>query len=227
MLRRHFLRFLPVSLVSTTAVAKPIPTKVPEFFLHPAQVKLMVDPDRVASFLKKFPFGCLLNQENSNILISECKWKIYNLRTLPVNGKLVDVDGSQYWYKEGQLHREDGPALIDVYGKQEWYKEGQLHREDGPAVIDVYGKQEWYKEGQLHREDGPALIGSNGCQYWYKEGKLHREDGPAVMRVDGSQSWYKEGKLHREDGPAVMRVDGSQSWYKEGQLHRGRWTSVD
>ena len=34
---------------------------------------------------------------------------------------------------------------------------GQLHREDGPAVIKA-GKYEYYRYGKRHRLDGPAHI---------------------------------------------------------------------
>jgi hypothetical protein len=30
-------------------------------------------------------------------------------------------DGSQIWYKNNQLHREDGPAFIDNDGYQSWW----------------------------------------------------------------------------------------------------------
>lgn len=43
-----------------------------------------------------------------------------------------------------------------------WYKNGVLHRLDGPAVIiwDHNGikiEENWYKDGKLHRLDGPAI----------------------------------------------------------------------
>ena len=48
---------------------------------------------------------------------------------------------------------------IGEYGQTEYKnKQGELHREDGPAVIYADGKKVWYINGKLHREDGPALI---------------------------------------------------------------------
>ena len=35
-------------------------------------------------------------------------------------------DGSQYWYLNGQLHREDGPAEIYSDGYQRWWVNGEL-----------------------------------------------------------------------------------------------------
>jgi hypothetical protein len=83
------------------------------------------------------------------------------------------------------------PALtIDEYGTQQWSRNGQYHREDGPAVIYPNGTQKWWLNGNLHREDGPAVIGSNGNEYWYLNGKYHREDGPAIIYPNGTQEWF-------------------------------------
>jgi hypothetical protein len=51
---------------------------------------------------------------------------------------------------------------------QIWYKNHELHREDGPALIYVNGDKFWYKNGKLHREEEPAVIYSNGDKFWYK-----------------------------------------------------------
>lgn len=57
-----------------------------------------------------------------------------------------------------------------------WYKDGKLHREDGPAVIWDSGHKEWYQNGVLHREDGPAFEGKNGTQSWYLKGVQYTEE---------------------------------------------------
>jgi len=77
---------------------------------------------------------------------------------------------------------------------QHWYLNGELHREDGPALIHANGLKEWYLNGKMHREDGPAMICANGTKQWWLNGKLHREDGPAVIRVDGTKEWWLNGK---------------------------------
>ncbi len=69
------------------------------------------------------------------------------------NGKYTDPDGSQRWFKDGKLHREDGPAIIDPDGRQTWYKDGNLHREDGPAIIHPDGTKYWYKDGKEITDD--------------------------------------------------------------------------
>ena len=60
---------------------------------------------------------------------------------------------------------------INGFGTKCWYKNGLLHRDDGPAVIYPDGRQEWWKEGSGHRDDGPAVICTSGTHYWYKDGK--------------------------------------------------------
>ncbi len=62
---------------------------------------------------------------------------------------------------------------VKVYedGGQDWFLNGNLHREDGPAVIWATGTQEWWLNGKRHREDGPAYIGANGTQEWFLNGK--------------------------------------------------------
>jgi hypothetical protein len=56
-------------------------------------------------------------------------------------------------------------------GTQVWYLNGNIHREDGPAVIHPNGTQVWLLNGNIHREDGPAFIDPNGTQCWFLNGK--------------------------------------------------------
>ena len=46
----------------------------------------------------------------------------------------VAEDGTKHWYFNGELHREDGPAVEWANGFKAWYRNGELHREDGPAA---------------------------------------------------------------------------------------------
>jgi hypothetical protein len=81
---------------------------------------------------------------------------------------------------------------VKVYpkGSKFWYLNGKLHREVGPAIEGVYGTMSWYLNGKPHREDGPAIEWANGTKSWYLHGELHREDGPAIKYVDGSKEWF-------------------------------------
>ena len=57
---------------------------------------------------------------------------------------------------------------IDILGNHRYINEqGQIHREDGPAVIYTDGTKFWYINNKLHREDGPAYEGPDGSKEWY------------------------------------------------------------
>jgi len=66
------------------------------------------------------------------------------------NGLIVANGGDKFWYKDDQLHREDGPAVEFVLSRSRW----------------------WYKNGRIHREDGPAVEGSGSLpNIWYYHGE--------------------------------------------------------
>jgi hypothetical protein len=58
-------------------------------------------------------------------------------------------------------------------GDKLWYKEGKIHRENGPAWEFPDGEKHWYKEDKLHRLDGPACEYPDGIKYWYIENKFY------------------------------------------------------
>ena len=60
----------------------------------------------------------------------------------------VSADGDKYWYLNGKIHREDGPAIEWADGDKWWYLKGKLHREDGPAMEFASGGKEWYLNGK-------------------------------------------------------------------------------
>ena len=56
----------------------------------------------------------------------------------------VCSNGGKYWYLNGKLHREDGPAVEGPTGGKFWYLNDKLHRTDGPAIEYAYGRKRWY-----------------------------------------------------------------------------------
>jgi len=56
---------------------------------------------------------------------------------------------------------------IDYFGNKNWYKNGDHHRLNGPAIKYMDGETHWWINGQTHRLDGPAIISSKGEKYWY------------------------------------------------------------
>jgi len=93
-------------------------------------------------------------------------------------GKLV----SEAWFKNGILHRDgDFPAitkidpLTSLIIEVEFFKDGDRHRESGPASIIRYenGQMDraWIINGDTHRSGGkPAIIKTNA-----KEEIIHQE----------------------------------------------------
>jgi hypothetical protein len=109
-------------------------------------------------------------------------------------------------------------VVIRKNGSKEWYRNGRLHRSDGPAIERHNGDKKWYKNGQLHRSDGPAIERHNGDKEWYKNGQLHRSNGPAIERHNGDKEWYKKGRKHRRNGPAIEKNNGQKEWYINDNL---------
>ncbi len=70
-------------------------------------------------------------------------------------GVVIFPSGTKHHYLNGQLHREDGPAveLTDENGlKGFWYRNGVRHRTDGPATEGVsvlYEGKEWFIDGKM------------------------------------------------------------------------------
>ena len=60
---------------------------------------------------------------------------------------------------------------IDANGDKFWYVNGELHRENGPACEYANGDKFWYVNGERHREDGPAMEFASGSKFWYVNGK--------------------------------------------------------
>ena len=75
------------------------------------------------------------------------------------------------------LHNENGPAVeFPEHEYKAYYINGELHREDGPA-IESNNSNQYFINGKRHREDGPAVHGPdidseywlNGKRYLFKE----------------------------------------------------------
>jgi len=76
-------------------------------------------------------------------------------------------------------------------GTKEWYRNGKLHREDGPAIEHSDGSKSWYLNDKLHRVDGPAVEYADGSKSWYLNGKHVYGLGPIgeyILIEDGLPS---------------------------------------
>ena len=111
-------------------------------------------------------------------------WKLTKLKR-KLNGKngLFVKNGDSFWYKDGYVHRDDGPAAEYANGNKFWFKFGKCHREDGPAVIWNNGEF-WYKNDLKHRENGPAVIWENGSkEYWYNGKQFNCKTTEEFLRL--------------------------------------------
>lgn len=102
------------------------------------------------------------------------------------------------WYKDGRLHRDDGPAM---YAK--------------PSYVEMEGNEIWYQCGEVHRDDGPAMILPGNYNIWFRHGKKHRLDGPAKILGECSQESQLEFYVNG------FRFDSSHKW----QQAVDRWLS--
>ena len=87
---------------------------------------------------------------------------------------------------------------IDEEGNKEWFLNGELHREDGPAIEFANGSKAWYLHGKYHREDGPAYEGvsrlfTTGWRKWYLEDeRVQPEDVVDYNLAKGIFCYYDE-----------------------------------
>lgn len=97
---------------------------------------------------------------------------------LTLRKEVTSLGTIRYFNKDNHYHRIHGPAVIWPSGTEFWFKNGERHRLDGPAFIDYeYGHEEWWVNGHPHRLDGPAVIFSNGSEKeWWEYGKCIRRE---------------------------------------------------
>ena len=64
-------------------------------------------------------------------------------------GCIINVARNKYYYSDGMMHRDDGPAYEGDNGDQIWFCNGLYHREDGPARITRYQHTYFTKDGMF------------------------------------------------------------------------------
>jgi len=167
----------------------------------------------------------------------------------------IDEFGTEIWRnKDGQVHRDDDlPAMTYSNGNKYFYKDGKLHRLNGPAIIyqeDILVAEYWINGVQLTEDefneskdwekfepeidegnfDEEVLYETNdlGTKTYRNEiGQVHREDGPAIIMENGESRYYLEGKaLTEKEYYKIERIDedGNKRWFnKDGKLHRDNY----
>ncbi len=87
--------------------------------------------------------------------------KVEKFSEVPDNftGRAEDRHGIKWWYKNGKIHRDDGPAYKSIFsGLELWYKNGVYHRTDGPAFIHSDGDVEYFINGKLVTKEAQELF---------------------------------------------------------------------
>lgn len=180
----------------------------------------------------------------------------------------TDENGEPHTADDAPAHRFVNP--VSKHSTAAWYRNGRLHREDGPAITVEHpgGSQThvWYRDGVPSRGDGgPTMTRSLGRgsaredSHLEADGKVGRDPaaGPAIIRYseDGAikeysymrggrlapapaanipsfnngetQTWANaRGETHRDGAPAVVRDNawdpGSshEEWHRNGKKHR-------
>jgi len=103
--------------------------------------------------------------------------------------KTIDKEGNiEYLNNNGELHRDDGPAIEDANGDKFWFQNGKCHRLDGPAVEYANGNKSWWVD---HVFKLGLMIDELGSYWVSKDRKFHNLDKPADW--NGSyESWYEK-----------------------------------
>jgi len=134
--------------------------------------------------INKFQEYIIREEENYNFILinhldilechfnkySELDSKVISDEFQPAYKKLCKISHSfeERYYKDGLLHREDGPAWVENY-QQKYYKNGELHREDGPAIINEE-KEEYYLHNKKIKPKNFKRIKLN---YFLKSSKIY------------------------------------------------------
>jgi antitoxin component YwqK of YwqJK toxin-antitoxin module len=99
---------------------------------------------------------------------------------------------------------------------ERYYLNGELHRENGPALIhyDENGnkyRQAYYISGNPHREDYIRYYENGNIidKSYYLNGKRHREDGPAFIR------YHENGNVLYEHYYLNGKVLTKEKWYSK------------
>lgn len=70
----------------------------------------------------------------------------------------TDMQNPKIYRVDGEIHREDGPAVEFADGSKFWLRHGKPHREDGPILESAYGYKLWGLNGVLYPDEASWLV---------------------------------------------------------------------
>lgn len=157
------------------------------------------------------------------------------------SGIVSDIDGTKSWYLNGNLHREDGPAIEWGDGDKWWYIDG-LYRGNNKCSFTFYqptdslgkdktnvthvvphGKYPKVKIYTLNDGFGGAyeqyiIPGMEGCINSYIQRPYGKHNIPAL---------YTGEILYIEQIPLAIGGNSIKCWYKDGNYHREDGPAVE
>lgn len=146
------------------------------------------------------------------------------------NGKFTDENGVIVFYKDGIIHRDDGPAVIwpdnlpnekyEHYLNFKYFNSNSMisYEYDNPDNPGEGGDLITFKETFPPKEILVDKNYSSGFTFQKVNDFYKYEDVPP--KYHGGMAWLKDGELHNENSPAIVLNSGSIFWLKNGLLHR-------
>jgi hypothetical protein len=139
------------------------------------------------------------------------------------NGCFYNKNGDSFVFvKDGNLHRQDGPAVVRFGSEQYWlYGKAigvELWTEFADKLKKLIVKHGDFKVDNkkikfiIYRDKFATVDNRFAIKYFNENGLLHREDGPAVIEDNGEEHYFLKGKLYsKEEFEKVKKL----SWVKE------------
>jgi hypothetical protein len=123
------------------------------------------------------------------------------------DGEFISSAGDTFNFKNQKIQSEnDKPAIIRANGSQYWYDDGLLHRDNDLPAITHNGLCIWYNHGYRHREnDLPAFVSNTGETKWYKDGSLHRDNNMPAKITPKYIAYYSDGKYYKREINTVKK----------------------
>jgi hypothetical protein len=95
---------------------------------------------------------------------------------------LKTTTGLEFWDLSYEERKNFTGIVKTDSGSISYFKNGFLHREDGPARIFPEGYQGWHLEGKFHNLNGPARIYPNGSEEYWVYGKKTTKEAVNLLK---------------------------------------------
>jgi|JI9StandDraft_1071089.scaffolds.fasta_scaffold305099_1 hypothetical protein len=150
------------------------------------------------------------------------------------SGIVLDTDGTKSWYMNGNLHREDGPAVEWGDGDKWWYIDG-LYRGNNKCIFTFYQPSDYLGKDKTNvidvdfHERYPKVKvytlndGFGGTYEQYIIPGMESCINSCIERLYGFYNiplLYTGMMLNIETAPRVIGNKSIKTWCKDGDYHR-------